>query len=54
MAKSNALEQLVHEGFNGDVVQLTTGAAGVHVLLQVLVHVFKDEHELILSVYDIV
>ena len=54
MAKSNALEELVHEGFDGDVVQLAAGAAGVHVLLKVLVHVFEYEHELILGMYDIV
>ena len=54
MAKGNALEELVHEGFNGDVIQLTAGAAGVHVLLEVFVHVLEDEHELVLGMYDIV
>ena len=54
VAKGNALEELVHEGFDGDVVQLTAGAAGVHVLLEVFIHIFEDEHELVLGVYDIV
>ena len=54
MAKSNALEELVHEGFDSDVVQLPAGTTGVHILLEVLVHVFKNEHELVLGVYDVV
>ena len=54
MAKGDTLEELVHEGFYGDVVQLAAGTAGVHVFFQVLVHIFEDEHELILGVYDVV
>lgn len=44
----------MHEGFDGDVVQLTAGAAGIHVLLEVLVHVFEDEHKLVFGMYNIV
>lgn len=53
MAEGDSLQKLVHERFDGDVVQLTATAARIHVLLQVLVHVFEDQHELILRVDDI-
>ena len=54
MAEGDAVEKLVHEGLDGDVVELAALAAGVHELLQIFVHVFKDEHKLVLGVYDIV
>lgn len=54
VAEGNSLEKLVHEGFDGDVVKLTASAAGIHVFLQILIHVFKDQHELVLGVDDIV
>ena len=44
----------MHEGFDGDVVELAAGVAAVHVLFEVLVHVFEDEHEFVFGVDDIV
>ena len=44
----------MHEGFDGDVVELTTGVSTIHVFFEVFVHVLEDEHELVLGVNDIV
>lgn len=54
MTEGDSLQKLVHERLNGDVVQLTATAAGIHVFLQILVHVFEDQHEFIFRVDDIV
>jgi hypothetical protein len=54
VAKGNAAKELLHEGFDGDVVELTAVAARVHVLFEVFVHVFKDEHEFVFGVDDVV
>lgn len=54
MAEGDPLQELVHEGFDSDIVELAAPAAGIHVFLQVLVHIFKYEHELVLGVDDIV
>lgn len=54
VAKSDAAQQLVHERLDGHGIQLASVAARVHVFLQVLVHVLKHEHELVLGVDDIV
>ena len=53
VAKGNALKELVHEGFDGDVIELTASAPGIHVFLQIFVHVFEDQHEFVLGVDDI-
>ena len=53
VAKGNAVEQLVHEGSHGEEVELAAGAAGVHEFLEVLVHVFEDEHEFVFGVDDV-
>ena len=49
-----ALEQLVHERFDDNGVECATVSVGVHILLKIFVHVFEDEHKLILGVNDIV
>lgn len=54
VAESDALQELVHEGFDGHVVELAALAARIHEFLEVLVHVFEDEHEFVLGVDDIV
>ena len=54
VAEVDALEELVHEGFDGDGRQCSSISLGVHVLLQILIHVFKDQHELVLGMNDIV
>lgn len=54
VAECNALKELVHEGFDSDVIELTAAAAGIHVFLQIFVHVFEDQHEFVLGVDDIV
>jgi hypothetical protein len=54
MAELDALEKLVHEGFDGDGVECSSVTLGVHIFLQILIHVFEDEHELVLRVDDIV
>ncbi len=50
----NALQELMHKGFDGGRGQCSSLALCVHILLQVLVHVFKNQHELILGVDNIV
>ena len=54
VAEGDASEELVHEGLDGGGVECSSVAAGVHIFLQVLVHVLEDEHELVLGVDDIV
>lgn len=54
VAKVNTLQQLVHEGLDGHVLQSAPIAVGVHVFLQIAVHVFKHQHELVLRVDHIV
>ena len=54
VAEGDALEELVHEGFDGDVVELAAGAPAVHVFFEVFVHVFEDEHEFVFRVDDVV
>lgn len=54
VAEGDALQELVHEGFDGDVVELAAGAAAVHVFFEVLIHVFEDEHEFVFGVDDVV
>ena len=54
VAECDALQELVHKGFAGDVVESAAGAARVHVLFEVFVHVFEDEHELVFSVNHVV
>lgn len=54
MAKCDTLEELVHEGFDRHVIELTALTARVHEFLEIFVHVLKDEHELVLSVDDVV
>lgn len=53
MAEGDSLQKLVHERFDGDIVQLTATSAGIHVFLQILVHVFEDQHEFVFGVDDI-
>lgn len=54
MAKGNAVQELVHEGFDGQIVELAAGAAGVHEFLEVFVHVFEHQHEFVFRVDDVV
>jgi len=54
MAVVDTLEQLMHKRFDGDWVQCSPIALRIHVFLQILIHIFEDKHELILSVNDIV
>ncbi len=54
MAESDPLQQLVHERLDRRMVELASIAARVHVFLQVLVHVFEDEHQFVFRVNDIV
>ena len=54
VAEGDSLEELVHEGFDGDIIELTALAAGIHEFLKVFVHVFEDEHEFVFGVDDVV
>ena len=54
VTESNALQELIHEGFDGRVVELAVVSSRIHILLQVLVHILKHQHELVLRVDDIV
>jgi len=51
MTKRHAAQKLKHERF--DFFGGQRGAVCVHVLFEVFVHVFKDEHELVFSVNDV-
>lgn len=53
MAEGCALEQLVHETANCHGIKGTTIAMRVHVLLEILLAVFKDEDEFRLRMDDI-
>ncbi len=44
----------MHEGLNCHGRQSSSVAVGVHVFLEIFVHILKDEHEFVLSVNDIV
>lgn len=54
VAEVDPTEELLHKGFDGGGVELAAVAARVHVFLQIFVHVFKDQHELVFRVDDIV
>ena len=54
VAEGDAAQELVHEGLDGEGVELATFAAGVHVFFEIAVHELEDEHEFVLSVDDIV
>ena len=54
MTECNSLEELVHERFDCDVVELAPVPAGVHVLFEVFVHIFKYKHQFVFRVDDIV
>lgn len=54
VAEVDALEQLVHEGLDGGGLESTALAVRVHVSLKISIHVLEDEHELVLSVNDVV
>lgn len=54
VTESDTLEQVIHERLDRGRVESTPIAASVHVLLQILVHVFEDQHELVLGVNDVV
>ena len=54
VAEVDALEELVHEGLDGGGLEGAALAVGVHVTLEVAVHVLEDEHELVFGVDDVV
>lgn len=54
VAEGNTAEQLVHERLDSHGIQLASVASRIHVLFQILVHVLKHEHQLVLSVDDVV
>ena len=54
VAKSDSFQQLVHEGLDGCRIQSTAVTPRVHIPLEILVHEFEDQHELVLGMYDIV
>lgn len=54
VAEGDALKELVHEGFDRDVVELTALTARVHEFLEVFVHVLKHEHEFVFGMDDVV
>ncbi|KAF2804243.1 uncharacterized protein BDZ99DRAFT_502686 [Mytilinidion resinicola] len=53
VVEGNALQRLEHERLNRGWIKFATITSGVHVLLQILVHVLEDEHHLILGVREI-
>jgi hypothetical protein len=52
VAECNSAQELEHERF--DFISREGTAVGIHVLFEVLVHIFKYEHELVFGVDDIV
>ena len=54
VAERNAPQQLVHERFDGKVVELAVIASRIHVSLQVLVHEFENEHQLVFGMDHVV
>ncbi len=54
VAELDSLQNLVHEGFDGDIVELTTATSRIHVFLQILIHIFEYEHQFIFGVDDVV
>lgn len=53
VAEGSAFEQLIHETANSHGIKGSTIAVRVHVLLEILLAVFKDEDEFRFSMYDI-
>ena len=53
MTKVYASEQLIHEALDGDRLEGTPLAVGVHVPLEVAVHEFKNKHQLVFGVDNI-
>lgn len=54
MTKRRPSQQIMHESFDGRLIQLSSIAPRVHVFFQVLVHILKDEHEFVFGVNNIV
>lgn len=54
VAKIDALEELVHERLDRRGLERAALTVGIHVSLQVAVHVLKHEHQLVLGVNNIV
>lgn len=54
VAEGDTLEQLVHERFDGNEVELTALATAVHIFLKVFVHVLEHKHQFILGMNNIV
>lgn len=54
VAEIDALEELVHERLDRRGLERAAFAVGVHVSLQIAVHVFKHKHQLVLGVNNIV
>lgn len=50
----DSLQDLVHEGFDSNIVQLASTSSGIHVFLQVFIHIFKYQHEFVFGVDDII
>lgn len=54
MAKVDALEKLIHEGFDRRRLQRAAFAVGIHISLEIAIHVLEYEHQFVLRVNDIV
>lgn len=54
MAEVDSLEKLVHEALDCSGLEGTTFAISVHVPLKIAIHVLEHQHELVLSVDDVV
>lgn len=53
VAEVDALEQLIHEGFDGGRLKSTTFAMCIHISLEISIHEFEDEHQFVLGVDNI-
>ena len=54
MTECDALEELVHKGFDSDVVECAAVPSGIHVFFEVLVHVLEYKHKLVFCMDHII
>ena len=54
MAEVDRLQKLIHKTLNRNRRQSTSITVGIHVLFEIFIHVFENQHQLVLGVDDVV
>lgn len=54
MTKIDRLQQLIHKTLNRNRRQRSSITIRVHVLLEIFIHIFENQHELVFGVDDVV